>query len=273
MKPYKFPVSHSETPAHAVYPYITNAYRSGGGYADNIKSLFQLHTETVNAWSMIIANVGSFYASVMANNMILYIFTASALLHLPFSVGYHLFMSMDENIFNLWRRLDIIGIYNAGVLITFALGYYVFPLGICLANTLLAACVAGYASMKAWRMNAEHVIDGATQVTFIGMIVACYLSPMYVAAIRDIAMHGAVLTVSVISPIAVTGVLGFGGWAYATFWPQRIAPGKFNVWLHSHQIMHICIIICHAFEYLFILENMKYVRPLDFLPSPKQHGS
>lgn len=271
MNSYKFPVSDSETPSYAVYPFIKGPYRSGGGYVDNIKSLFQMHTETVNAWSMIIASIGSLYASLVMNNMILYIFTSSALLHLPFSVGYHLFMSMDEKTFNLWRRLDIIFIYNGGVLLTYSLGYYVFPFGVCLINTLLSIGVATFGSIKAWRVSPEHTFDGNTQVAFIGMIVACYLTPMYYAAIRDLA--SLVLSMSVISSIAVTGVLGFGGWAYSTFWPQRAAPDKFNVWFHSHQIMHICIIICHVLEYLFILENMSYVRPLDFWPSLKLLGS
>lgn len=269
MKPYKFPVSHSETPPYAVYPYITSSYRSGGGYVDNLKSLFQLHTETVNAWSMIIASTGSLYASLMVNRTILYILTASALLHLPFSVGYHLFMSMDENTFNLWRRLDIIGIYSAGVLITYSIGYSVFPFWVCLANTLMASCVAFYASLQVWRMDHEHTIDPNAQVAFIGLIAACYMIPMYCAAIRDLMIP--VISMSIISPVAVTGVLGFGGWAYATFWPQRIAPGTFDVWFHSHQIMHICIVICHALEYLFILENMRIVRPLDSLLLPKLH--
>jgi predicted membrane channel-forming protein YqfA (hemolysin III family) len=51
-------------------------------------------------------------------------FTLSAVLHLPFSVGYHLFMSMDEHTFNVWRRLDIMAIFNVSILLTFSLPYY-----------------------------------------------------------------------------------------------------------------------------------------------------
>lgn len=258
---YKFPVSDGEAPAHAVYPFVTGAYRKGGSYIDNVWSLFHLHTEFVNAWTMIIASVGSIMATTYVSTKFLdteaipifVIFTASAVLHLPFTLGYHLFMSMDEHTFNVWRRLDVIAIFNVSVLLTFSLSYFVLPWWGCLLNTAAAALIAATATISVWKTPVDHVIDGSQQSKFVGSIIACYWFPLAFALVRDTCAH--MFTLSSASAIGVSMGLIFSGWAYASWWPQKRAPGKYNVWLHSHQMMHIGVMVCHALEFVFIWDN------------------
>jgi hypothetical protein len=39
--------------------------------------------------------------------------TAAVALHMPFSVGFHLFRGMRPDVYNLWRRLDQVFIFQA----------------------------------------------------------------------------------------------------------------------------------------------------------------
>jgi hypothetical protein len=104
------------------YPYVTRHYRIGGTYGRCLLSLFELHTETLNAWTMIWgcclsgfllwralaalfeadAGAGSgdgggggggFWRGV-PDEMPFYLLTGSTLLHAPWSIGFHLFRGM-----------------------------------------------------------------------------------------------------------------------------------------------------------------------------------
>lgn len=262
MKPYKYPVRDSDAPAHSVYPYISEGYRCGGSYIDNFWSLFQWHTETVNAWSMIFASVASCLATGFATLYVLdkeavpvfVIFTLSVVLHMPFSVGNHLFMCMDPNVSNFWRKLDVIAIFHVSVLLAFVLSYFVLPGWGCLLNTLIASFIAFKASAKFKNISENHVIDGFEHAKFVGSIILCYVFPMLYALVRDTVTQKT-LTISSICSIGVVCSLVSTGWCYATWWPQKMWPGRFNIFGHSHQIMHLGVMISHALQFIFLLDN------------------
>ena len=104
--------------------------------------------------------------------------------------------------------------------------------------------IALRATLYVWRIPVDHVIDGKRQSQFVGCIAACYLFPIIVNGLND--------AVSFACALSIIGTLSFSGWAYATYWPQRLAPGKYDIYFHSHQIMHFGIIACHAIEFIFI---------------------
>lgn len=261
---YKNNVSETDAPSHAVYPFVTGRYRSGGSYIDNIKSIFRLHTEFVNAWTMIIASTASVLATSFVSVMgildkeailIFATFTASAVLHLPFSLGYHLFMSMDVCTFNMWRRMDVIAIFQASVLLTFSLSYFVLPWWGCVLNTFIACGISSLATIRFWHIPVDHVINGGQQSAFVGSIISCYCFPMVYGLLKDATRLQ--FTMTTVTALGVLATLAFSGWVYASWWPQRRAPGRFNVWFHSHQIMHIGVMVCHALEFLFIWDNWR----------------
>jgi len=51
--PYRVGLAFAEAPEHVRFPNLLRGYRSGGSYGRNIRALFELHTETMNAWTMI----------------------------------------------------------------------------------------------------------------------------------------------------------------------------------------------------------------------------
>ena len=259
--PYRFPVSSNEASEHSRYPYVMHHYRVGGTYWDNIKSLFQLHTESVNAWSMILASAlsvcGTVYMYVTHPSAfpIFAIFTSSAVIHLPFSVGYHLFTSMDRSTFHKWRQYDVIAMMSVCVLLAYSLGYFVFPPWLCYMNTGYT-CVLVIKGVKQFAgLSDEHDLDPLTHSKSLCMIVASYCVPLMYSLIRDLVhleMHLSTYCTAGIS----LGLL-FSGWAYSSRWPQKLSPGRFDVWGHSHQVMHIGILLCHLFEFMFIYDNYK----------------
>lgn len=210
---------------------------------------------------MILACIGSTFATVFASVTMLdakaipvfVVFTLTTVLHLAFSVGYHLFTSMRRPVFNRWRKMDVIAIFNVSVLLTFSLSYFVLPWWGCLANTLVAACVACAATVSFARTPDEVDMDPRKQSLFVGSIVMCYWFPMVFATVRDF-LDGN-FTLSSCSTVGVLVGLGLSGWAYSTAWPQRYFPGLFDVWGHSHQLMHVGMLLCHALEFVFLWDN------------------
>lgn len=60
------------------------------------------------------------------------------------------------------------------------------------------------------------------------------------------------------SPSAIKGIIFlilmgsiyiFGAMFYVTKFPERLYPGKFDIWLNSHQIFHIFVIIAGIVYY------------------------
>jgi adiponectin receptor len=248
---YSFPVVDTDAPTHAVYPAVFGRYRRGGTYARNILSLFELHTETVNAWTMIAASIGSVIATsrFAPYCAVFWVFTLSALLHLPFSVGYHLFMSMQSRVFKWWRRADISAMLWASVMLTYAFSLMVLPWWGILLNTILSSMVANIGTQRIRQLQAQQPVHGPSLSAIVATAAACYWWPIAYAAI----VYPGPWTV--LATIGVPLVLGASAWVYSTHWPQRIAPGQFDVLGHSHQLMHIGVVACHAMEWMFLYEQ------------------
>ena len=263
---YRFPVLAAEAPAHARYPYVRGSYRSGGSYADNLRSIFQLHTETVNCWTMLVACVvsmacaawGCAYVVDAEGAPIFILFSATTLVHAPFSVGYHLFTSMHREVFDVWRKLDVTAILVVTVMLTYALAYFVIPFWACMVITSVAGAVASTAIAIFWRTPNMQPVALAM---FTGGASLCYLFPMVCATVRD-----GLMSVSSAATAGVLASLAFSGWVYVSAWPQRCFPGAFDVWGHSHQLMHVGVIVCHALEFLFLYDNWRRLQKL-----PEKH--
>lgn len=88
---------------------IQTGYRICKDYKSCLKSLFYFHNETANCWTMIITAIMSTCFFIFAVNQIdskidqipFILFWLSCVLHLPFSVGYHLFGCIDATTHNL----------------------------------------------------------------------------------------------------------------------------------------------------------------------------
>lgn len=219
-------------------------------YLRALKRLYTPNDELVNAWTMIF---GSCISCIMLYNVgvgapfTLILVTASAIVHLPWSVGYHIFNSVSPQCATQWRTMDIIFIFVSGFMLCVSLGYYAFPLHtyINVVSTCFVVCVVGITKTIDNRSNANlgHII-----LPYIALLCACYVSPMILYC--TVYSHGK--SECSVHCIAVIASLVLGAYVFAKELPQKLYPGKFNLIGNSHNIMHICIIIAHINEFQFV---------------------
>jgi predicted membrane channel-forming protein YqfA (hemolysin III family) len=366
---------------------VLRGYRAGGTYARCLASLFEFHTETLNAWTMVWGSVVSVALLAHALGVLgradaaaaaaaasgssgggaaaaaaaaggwhgfrrglpggdaapFWVLTASTLLHCPFSVGFHLFRGMSPRVYNLWRRLDQVFIYQVGALpwcarvcaayrpgalerlwgdgrgaarrqacppsgalpplfsalprrapppppapqasqmVALALGWFVYRSAWGLAlNVGLTVAAAQLGARDVWRLGPGQQRPRHLLLAFFGAVVACWWAPMGVQAVRDLAARaaadagaGAAAPAAVAPAPAAAGYAGaalaalaLGGAAFAAGFPERLAPGAFDIFGFSHQLMHLGAIAAHVFEFLFVIEMMLRRRREAGLPAP-----
>lgn len=240
----KYNLTRDQVPKWLQFPHLTTQYRHGGNYWSCCKSLFAWHSETINAWTMICGNIFSFAALLYVlnidqpsniNKIPFITFWLSAALHAPFSIGYHLFMPISESTCNTWRKLDISFIYITTFLLTFSLSYFTMPLCLTILFTTTSTAVATYALSK----NFNNVLHRSLNVKLVGCNMIIYMMPMILTG----------------RFLPVLASLAIGGFVYANCIPECYSHGTFDLVGRSHQIMHVCIIIAHVYEFWFIRES------------------
>lgn len=257
--PYRFPVSAEDAPPHTRYPGVLGSYRSGGDACSCLASVFSLHTESVNVWT-VLASLAFFVVAttvVCARGLApisalpaFATFVAASVVHAPFAVGFHLLMPMSLRVFNIWRRLDIMAIFVAGVCFAVALASVVFPWRIVMLNGVVAAAVAWRGCRATWSMADDHVIDNARHVLFVGAIVLSYWAPMLYYLVAQASARRFTLASSMV--IGEVASMAAGGAMFALHVPQRFRPGAFDVFGHSHQMMHVAAMVAHVCKFVFM---------------------
>lgn len=265
--PYRVNLACHEAPDHVLFPYILSGYRAGGTYWQCLCALFAWHTETMNAWTMIFCGATScllLHRVVVREDVSIgqafpfACITFAVVLHMPFSVGFHLFRGMNPTVYNLWRRLDQAFIFIACVPLCLGLCYCVFSAWATLVNVLVTTVVAIVGCREVWRLKPDFRRRKSSMVLFVGSGVLCSWFPMLYVGARDLAMQRLSLSAAAAAGVIIS--LGFGSYAYASSVPEKFAPGKFDFFFSSHQIMHWTVLIARICEYAFVLENFRAQR-------------
>lgn len=258
--PYRFPLSADDAPTYMQYPGVLHRYRAGGTPAQCLWSFFALHTETVNAWTVFLSMIFALTASTLAFTVfrspafIAYVFFCTAsIIHTPFSIGFHLLMPINISVFNLWRRLDVIAIFLGSTCFTVSLSLVILPWWGTLTTGCVSLTLAVVASNYFWTMPDHHALDNHKHSMFVGSIILCYWFPMFFAFVRD-AIHGR-FGVSSAMVLGEVTTLVAGGTAFAYSWPQKYAPGKYDVFGHSHSMLHVAAMFAHVCKFFFIFVN------------------
>jgi len=247
-------LNYIQAPKYMQYDYVYTRYRVGGNWKDCLWSVFAIHSETFNIWSMIFINIFSLYLMVQNPVIGLISLTSSALIHLPFSLGYHIFMPISERVFILWRKLDVSFIFIASIFLTYALDCYIFPWSVTVMHIFFTVLVAYEGINNFWRCSNQAKIDHLRHTYLLSTVILCYMFPVICKIVYDIAIKNEI-TNSVIYGILLIKVLLLCGYAFSKEWPQILFPGKLDLIGNSHNIVHITAAIAHILEYLFILEN------------------
>lgn len=230
------------------FPNIINGYRLGGDMMSNFKTLFSWHNETINAWTMIMLFVYSsfaLYENSSREDLIPYIsLYLSSALHMPFSLGYHLFMPISETILLKWRRLDFIMTLVSICLQNFALNYFIY---------------ISWITYSIFALNFLMVYKIYNRDTFIKNDFDKKKYMKYILrriiALMCFSLAPIVFSRNVFYIIMFFSSMAMGSVVYIIQFPEKYFPGKFDIIGSSHQIMHLDLLLIHYLQYKFVEFN------------------
>lgn len=258
----------AEVPNTHKTPFILSGYRpwkQEDGLCSLCGTVFTLHNETGNMWTHL---VGFGYFVFLACQLVaeltgaeegqnellwllLLVFASSFTLFWSFL--YHLCLCTTTCVRDCTYKMDLSGIialivtsYFTGI----ALGYRCFP-SLRRFYLVYAACISLLlAGPLVWPSLISNVTRHLICCVAVGLLPAlhfCYISPS-----EDVALVVPYL-------LAMFGCYGFGAIFYLTRWPERRWPGRFDLFLHSHQLWHVFVLFaaaswvrgCHVFLQYF----------------------
>lgn len=231
-----------DIPVWLRFPNIVHGYRYGGDKISCLKSLFMWHNETINAWTMILLNCISLYCFFMNSyrkDVTPYaILTLSSISHLPFSLGYHLFMPISQEVLMKWRERDMVMVLVSICMQTYALNYFIIEKVI--SNFILMLNVSMVFDIIEKKeaisdkcIYMKHVLGNILPLTFFLFIPIMYSGNTFF-----------------IYSFLFCGITG--GVVYLKQFPEKYLLGKFDYLGSSHQIMHIFLIFIHLLQYKFV---------------------
>eukprot|EP00188_Purpureofilum_apyrenoidigerum_P001791 Plantae.Rhodophyta-Purpureofilum_apyrenoidigerum.ctg20262.p1 GENE.Plantae.Rhodophyta-Purpureofilum_apyrenoidigerum.ctg20262~~Plantae.Rhodophyta-Purpureofilum_apyrenoidigerum.ctg20262.p1 ORF type:complete len:290 (+),score=35.49 Plantae.Rhodophyta-Purpureofilum_apyrenoidigerum.ctg20262:76-945(+) len=245
--------------------YIHGGYRVGGGFMPALRSLFELHNETLNAWTMVWLSAASslflFYVHRALGFVPVPFWCAwlSVVLHLPFSAGLHLFIGISENTRKVWRTFDVFFIQFCSVLLAAGMGYYVVDryYSVYMAVTVAAFVRSIYSTMVVRRIWSISKPELAKQVA---VLVVAYTLPVVVQTLSDVS-NGLYWDGTLPHCLVLAFILETGRQCYSKHLPEKWAPGRFDYFGNSHQIMHIMALFAHVLEMAFIYRMYNRTHP------------
>ncbi|KAN0066554.1 inc metabolism membrane protein [Thecaphora frezii] len=233
-----------------------------------LKSTFQIHNETGNIhthlWGLVTI-IPLFWPSkglddqtTPMDRLVQTLYLIAAAKCLTLSVTWHVMAGCsDHKWFGRFACVDYTGIawlVAASILTTVYNAFYCQP-NLALAysiTTLLVGLVGAILPWAPWFNRREN-----KPIRIAVFLTMCFtaLLPFSHAAFQ----HGSSKTVSFFSPILPSLAFYIGGLVlYAFHLPESLAPGRFDLWGHSHQLWHVGIvaaIVCHYRAALIFHQN------------------
>ncbi|PWN52980.1 HlyIII-domain-containing protein [Violaceomyces palustris] len=218
-----------------------------------VRSTFQIHNETGNIhthlWGLVVIlplfwpSKGLDEQTTPTDRFIQTLYLIAAAKCLTLSVSWHVMAGCsDHKWFERFACVDYTGIawlVAASILTTVYNAFYCQP-NLAMfysATTLLVGLVGAILPWAAWFNDRS-----AKPIRIAVFLTMCFtaLLPFSHAAFE----HGLVKTATFFSPILPSLAFYVGGLVlYALQIPESLAPGKFDLWGHSHQLWHIGIVL------------------------------
>ncbi|KAJ1911096.1 hypothetical protein H4219_006043 [Mycoemilia scoparia] len=258
--------------------FIKTGYRAPTfSYSGCFRSLTYIHNETGNVWSHFLGGL-SFIIMIFSTYYyvfpkfseihwtditVTYTFMLGAVVCLFLSASFHLFSCHSEHVQVAWNRCDYLGIV---VLIvgsfvpTIFYAFYchvhlkAFYIGLILflgAGTAVMTVTPKFNS-KEWRV--------IRAVTFVSL----GLSGVF-PLIHSLITFGWTHTISALQLVYLIPMALFyivGAFIYGARIPERWWPGKFDIWLHSHQIFHYFVVTAAFCHYLGVLNALQWTHDI-----------
>lgn len=242
-------------------------------YLHSLRSLLNLHNESVNIWSHLVGAIvtvaGSLYLyyvirprydfATPSDVLVLACFIGGAVLCLGMSATFHAVLNHSQKVARWGNKLDYTGIvllivgsfvpalYYAFFCMPTLLTVYLYL--ICLLGTgcSIVSWVEQFRTPK-WRPYRAIMFTGLGLSGFIpiihGITIYGYKGLDDRISVTWIIIHGAMYL--------------FGVVLYVARWPERSFPGTFDIWGSSHQIFHMFVLLAAATHFYSMMKAFDY---------------
>uniref|UniRef100_A0A914DI65 Uncharacterized protein n=1 Tax=Acrobeloides nanus TaxID=290746 RepID=A0A914DI65_9BILA len=230
-------------------------------YAACFRSIFKLHSETGNIWTHLIgclifvAIAAYFWVNTeghvsLHDKLVFLAFFASAILCLGLSTLFHTVCCHSAEVFVLFRKLDYLGIAVMIIGSMIPMVYYWFycetiPKLVYISMIVVLGSVVIYVTLSP--------IFGQNNYRHLRAIVFASMSfTILIPATHYALTHGIYrLHLDRFDLFLLMGFLYiFGAVVYTTRIPERFFPGKCDIWLHSHQLFHLLVVLGAITHYI-----------------------
>ncbi|KAH7247415.1 mPR-like GPCR protein [Fusarium redolens] len=242
-------------------------------YLHSLRSLFNLHNESVNIWShllgAIVAVACSLYLyyvirprhdfATLSDVLVFTCFIGGAGLCLGMSATFHAVLNHSQKVARWGNKLDYTGIIVliVGSFVP-ALYYGFFCMPTLLTAYLCLICLLGTGCAiiswveqfrtPRWRPYRAMMFAGLGLSGFIpiihGVAIYGYKGLDDRISVTWIIIHGAMYL--------------FGAVLYVARWPERSFPGAFDIWGSSHQIFHMFVLLAAATHFYGMMRAFDY---------------
>lgn len=246
-----------------------------------IKSMFRLHTETLNIWThflgflffvILLAGVYIFgdyitflfedvyiHQLPLEEQIMLLFYFVGALLCLSCSAMFHLFANHSEEVSSIFSKLDYSGIafqITGSSIPAYYYGFYCTTytkyMHILVLMVLCLLCI----TVSMWNKFATPAYRPLRFGVFV--LFGLYGSiPSIQIFIRD-GYELSALAYSMWGMVIMAATYIFGATLYVLRIPERLFPGKFDIWASSHQLFHVCVVTAALVHYNSLLNMVKY---------------
>ncbi|KAF9963328.1 hypothetical protein BGZ65_004366 [Modicella reniformis] len=252
---------------------LTGYRRATNSYRRCLQSLLFLHNETVNIWSHLIGAVafviiapvayfkilGVMSAIQWTDVTVLYAFLAGAISCLTMSASFHTFCCHSERVCSQWLRCDYLGIIFLIVGSFYPVIFY------------------GFYCHKVWQIVYSSVITTLGAATIIAVMRPSFQLPQFrwVRSVLFLALglsglcpivHGIVLYGYTLAQrsmglnylFSMGAIYVLGTLIYGSRVPECLFPGKFDNFMASHQIFHVCVLIGCTVHFVGVIKAMTF---------------
>jgi len=249
-----------------VKPFILTGYRPLlTEWRRVLPSLFYLHNESGNIYTHLGAFV-AFAGAMMwhfgwsdmemsaADAVVHFLFFAGAMTCFAASATFHLHACNTLDAFRYFHACDYVGVATC-ILGSFYIALWVgFPCAP-IARTLYMVTITALAVPLAVCCVHRHTRENRP------LIVSLFVAVVAFGVVPTV--HWATATPGPAKIALLQGIVGMfamyivGVVIYLTHIPERFFPGRFDFFLHSHQIWHVCVFLAALSEYLGALHAIR----------------
>ncbi|KAJ2881459.1 hypothetical protein FB639_002610 [Coemansia asiatica] len=265
--------------------FIHTGYRApANSYAKCFASWFYLHNETGNIMTHLFGALAFVILCFTVTGSLLrefptidwrdattlYIFLLGAVGCMGTSAIYHTVTCHSPTVQRAYNKCDYVGIVLLIVgscVPIFCYMFYCHPR----LKMFYLGLIFTLGSITAYMVVAPKFATSEYRPLRAATFVALGLSGI-VPAIHSTQLFGWEYTLNAVQMpymLMMGGTYIAGAFIYSARFPERLWPGKFDYWLHSHQIFHVFVVIAAVFHYIGVSNALRWTHTagLDLCPA------